>query len=223
MHQKKSRKILIYFFLFIIITSINNISLNSFKLDTVQKIEVSGLSENNNEALLKEIKNLDLKNIFFLNKKELDNLIASNSLIEKFKVIKKYPSTLNVKIEQTNFLAEINHGGKNYIIGSNGKLISNKFNNQKLPFIFGKPDMIEFLEFKDIVDKSNIPYEIIENFYFFPSKRWDLKFDNNILLKLPKNVTKKLLNDVYVFLESHNISKSKVIDVRVNNQIILNE
>ena len=223
MHQRKSRKILIYFFLFIIITSINNISLYSFKLDTVQKIEVSGLSENNNEALLKEIKNLDLKNIFFLNKKELDNLITSNSLIEKFKVIKKYPSTLNVKIEQTNFLAEINHGEKNYIIGSNGKLSSNKFNNQKLPFIFGKPDIIEFLEFKDIIDKSNIPYEKIENFYFFPSKRWDLKFDNNILLKLPKNVTKKLLNDVYVFLESYNISKSNVIDVRVNNQIILNE
>ena len=33
----------------------------------------------------------------------------------------------------------------------------------------------------------------------------------------------KILNDVYVFLESYNISKSNVIDVRVNNQIILNE
>ena len=31
----------------------------------------------------------------------------------------------------------------------------------------------------------------LKNLYFFPSKRWDIKLKNNILLKLPKNLTKE--------------------------------
>ena len=38
-------------------------------------------------------KKFKFKNIFFINKNEIKNLINSNSLIEKYKIFKKYPST----------------------------------------------------------------------------------------------------------------------------------
>ena len=223
MHQRKSKIFLIYFILFLTIGSINNISLNSLKLDKIKTINVSGLSEKDNKTVSEEIYNLGLENIFFINKKKIDKLFSSNSLIEEYNVIKKYPSTINIRIKKTNFLAKINNEGKNYIIGSNGKLILNNQENQKLPFVFGKLDIKEFLKFKRVIDKSNFSYDQIENLYFFPSKRWDVKFNNNILLKLPKNLTEKSLNDVHKFIENYNIDKFTVIDVRIDNQIILNE
>ena len=42
----------------------------------------------------KKIKKFKFKNIFFINKNEIKNLINSNSLIENYKILKKYPSTI---------------------------------------------------------------------------------------------------------------------------------
>ena len=80
---------------------------------------------------MNKLKNLNLGNIFFINKKKIEKLINSNSLIESYIVFKEYPSTLNIKIDKTNFFAKINDNGKNYLIGSNGKLLKNESLNVK--------------------------------------------------------------------------------------------
>ena len=85
-------------------------------------------------------------------------------------------------IKKTNFIAKINHNNEIFVIGSNGKLIPNTFQVSDLPFIFGKPEIKEFLKFKKIVDQSKFSFHEIDSLYFFPSKRWDIKLKNNILL-----------------------------------------
>jgi len=223
MHQRKSKKLLFYFFLLIIISSINNIRLKNLDFQKIEDIEVYGLGEAENKLLLNKVKNLNLNNIFLINKKKISNLINSNSLIETYQIFKKYPSAIKIIIKKTIFLARINYNNKIFIIGSNGKLIPNDLIADKLPFIFGKPEIQEFLKFKTIIDQSNFPYEQIESLYFFPSKRWDIKLKNNVLLKLSNNSTKASLNYAYNFLENYNVGKFSIIDIRVNNQIILNE
>ena len=69
MHQQKSKKILIYFFLFLIIGSLNNKNLNNFDFFKIKKIEINGLDENNNFELLKKLNNIKLDNIFFIDEK----------------------------------------------------------------------------------------------------------------------------------------------------------
>ena len=81
----------------------------------------------------------------------------------------------------------------------------------------------EFLIFKKILDQSKFSYSQVENLYFFPSKRWDLRLKNNTLVKLPRNFSVEHLNDLYQFLENYKIEKFTVVDGRINNQIILNE
>jgi len=223
MHQRKSKKILVYFFLLIIISSTNNISLNSFKFDKIQNIKVTGLSIDENKSLLNEIKNLNLKNIFFINQNSIKNVLNLNALVENYEVKKKYPSSIEIKIDKTKFLAKISRNGKMLIIGSNGKLSSYDEEKINLPFIFGNPDIKEFLIFKKILDQSKFSYSQVENLYFFPSKRWDLRLKNNTLVKLPRNFSVGHLNDLYKFLENYNIEKFTVVDGRINNQIILNE
>ena len=223
MHQRKSKKLLIYFFLLIIISSINNISVKNLEFQKVRNIEVSGLGETENKLIIDQIKKLNLSNIFFINKAEINNLISSNPLIEKYQIFKSYPSAIKIMIKKTNFIAKINHNNEIFVIGSNGKLIPNNFQASDLPYIFGKPEIQEFLKFKQIVDQSKFSFDEIDSFYFFPSKRWDIKLKNNILLKLSNNLTAASLDNAYKFLNDKNIGKFTTIDIRIDNQIILNE
>jgi len=223
MHQRKGKKILIYFFLLFIVGSINNISLNNLKLKKINYININGLGKNDNAILLQEIKNLNLDNIFSINKNEIINQINLNSLVENYNIFKRYPSSIDVNIKKTKFLARINNNGKIFLIGSNGKLTENNFSSNQLPFIFGNPNIYEFLDFKKTIDQSKISYEEIKNLYFFSSQRWDLELKNNVIIKLSKNYTKESLNLALEFLYSDEFRDVTIIDARIKNQIILND
>ena len=223
MHQRKGKKILIYFFLLFIVGSINNISLNNLKLKKINYININGLGKNDNAILLQEIKNLNLDNIFLINKNEIINQINANSLVENYNIFKRYPSSIDVNIKKTKFLARINNNGKIFLIGSNGKLTENNFSSNQLPFIFGNPNIYEFLDFKKTIDQSKISYEEIKNLYFFSSQRWDLELKNNVIIKLSKNYTKESLNLALEFIYSDEFRDVTIIDARIKNQIILND
>ena len=218
MQQRKSKKILIYFFLILIVGSINNINLNVLKFQNINNINIIGLDIKNKLILLKEIEKFNLKNIFLINKIDLKDEIESNTLVENYSIFKKYPSSLNINIEKTKFLAKINKNGQIFYIGSNGKFIKNNSLNNDLPFIFGNPEIFEFFKIKEIIDKSKISYTEIKNLYFFPSKRWDLELIDNTIIKLPNDNINLALNLAIEFLNDH-----KFIDARIKNQIILND
>jgi cell division protein FtsQ len=181
------------------------------------------LRTKDNSIISKKIKNLKLDNIYLINKKDINTLIESNNLVEKYFIFKKYPSSLNINIDKTSFLARISKNGKIYDLGSNGKLIENKYSNNQLPFVFGNPEIIEFFNIKKIIDESQIPFEEIESLYFFLSKRWDLELRNNIIIKLPNDNIKESLKLASEFLHNNEFKDIKIIDARIKNQIILND
>ena len=168
MHQQKGKKILVYFFLFLIVGSINNTVLTKIRFEKIKNIQISGLNQNQNLNLLESIQVLNLKNIFFLNGSEISKIIASNTLVESYEIFKKYPYALDIKIEKTDFLAKINNNGKIFLIGSNGKLSDVKFSNKELPFIFGKPNIDEFIEFTNTIENSKFSLCLL---YTSPSPR----------------------------------------------------
>ena len=224
MHQQKGKKILLYLFLLLIVGSINNTALTKVQFKKIKDIQISGLNQNQNIILLESIKKLILnKNIFFLNENAISKIIDSNSIVENYKIFKNYPSALDIKIERTEFLAKINNNGKIFLIGSNGKLSDVKFSNKELPFIFGKPNIDEFIEFTNTIENSKFSLSEIKNLYFFPSKRWDLELKNNIILKLSKDHARLSLDQAFEFLNDNNFKNIKVVDARVKNQIILND
>ena len=223
MRQRKSKKILAYFFLFLVVGSINNINFNDLKLQNINNINIVGLDIEDKLILLKKIKNFNLDNIFFISKSDLINEIESNSLVEKYFIFKRYPSSIDINIEKTIFLAKINNNGQVFYLGSNGKFTKNDFSNNQLPYIFGSPEVIEFFDIKEVIDKSKITYKEIKNLYFYPSRRWDLELRNNIIIKLPKDNTNLALNLALEFLYKEEFKDVKMIDARIENQIILDD
>ena len=221
MHQRKSKKILIYFFLLVLMSSINNNSINNLKFEKIKNINIFGLDENDQKIILHNLNNLDLKNIFFINKIKLQNIIESNSLVEKYNVIKKYPHSIDINIKKTNFIARINKNGKFFLVGNNGKLSINNNLNIQLPYIFGNPEINEVVELKKNIDQSNIDYSQIGSLYYFKSNRWDLKFTNNILIKLPEKIDKETLDKISFFLKNIKLKNKRILDARIKNQIII--
>ena len=223
MHQQKGKKVSIYLIIFLILGSINNTVLTKIKFEIIKSIKISGLNQKQNISLLESIKELNLKNIFFLNGNEISKIISSNSLVENYEIFKKYPYALDIKIERTDFLAKINNNGKIFLIGKNGKLSDLKFSDKELPFIFGKPRIDEFIKFTNIIEESKLSLNQVKNLYFFPSKRWDLKLKNNLILKLSKKHTKLSLDQALEIINDDNFNDIKVVDARIKNQIILND
>ena len=117
MHQKKSKKIFLYFFLLFLFGSITNISFQNSKLLSLKNITVSGLDDENNLEIINNLKKIKLNNIFFLNEEKIKNVIEINPLIENYKISKIYPDTLDVKIDKTKFLGKNKPRWKNIILG----------------------------------------------------------------------------------------------------------
>ena len=222
MQQRKSKKILKYFFLLLLVGSINNINLNGLKLHNIHNVNITGIDIEDKRNLLNKI-DFNLYNVFSINKDDLIKEMESNVLVENYFILKKYPSSLNINIEKTKFLAKINKNKQIFYLGSNGKFIKNDFSKKQLPFIFGNPDVIEFFNIKEIIDKSKISYKEIKNLYFFPSRRWDLELRDNTIIKLPNDNAHLGLNLAIEFLYDRKFKDNKIIDARIENQIILND
>jgi len=224
MHQQTNRKIIIYLFLFAILASVNNFKYINLQLFKIDLINISGLNDMENSNLYEKIRNFEKKNIFFIDNLEISKNINSNNLVEKFWVFKEYPSTININLIKTNFLGIAKINNIDYLIGSNGKLIK-KRNDQEidLPFIFGSIDANDFLILKEILDKSNFDASKIEKFYFFKSNRWDIKTKKGLIIRLPSEINVNLLNTVNQIIEDEKFKNIKTLDFRQTNQIITYE
>ena len=222
MPQQINKKILLYFFLFIILGTFNNKNLNKFEFPKINRINISGFETHNNN-FQEKLEILKLNNLFLLKKSQIEELFDTNNLIEEYKIFKKYPSSLEVEIIKTKFLALLNIDGKTFFVGSNGKLIETKDNLKDLPYIFGNLDMNNFLSLKKIIDNSTLEFKEIKNLYFFPSGRWDLELSSGILIKLPNEKLKESLDLSLNLLNNEKFVNVKLIDVRQKNQVIVNE
>ena len=170
MPQRISKKILIYLFVFFTLVTINNtrISNDFYK---IKKFNISGLNKIETSKIYDDLIIFKNNNIFLFNKDKISEKIYSNNFVEKFKIFKLYPSTLNIEIEKTKFLAITKKNNKDYLIGTNGKLIEIKDTISNMPFIFGNINIQNFLKFKKTIDNSNFKFNEIENLYYFKSNR----------------------------------------------------
>ena len=219
----KDKKIIIYLFLLIIFGSINNkyfINTNFFEIKNLRLVGLDSEEKNN---LLLKFEKIKKKNIFFLEKKELIKILNSNNLIESFLINKNYPSDIDIEIKKTTFLANIKILDENFLIGSNKKLIKSLADDPNLPTVHGNPSLKDFFSINEKILKSSIKLNDIKRLYFFPSKRWDLELKDSTLIKLPINNSIKSLNNYFKIKDLPQFSNVKIFDMRINNQIIVNE
>ena len=224
MHQSKGKKnkIIIYLlFLFILsTTSVRFINDQNTLSSLVSKINTTGLSERKNLEISNNLNNFLYENIFVISKDEIKKILEKHNIIQEFNIKKIYPSTLNIEIKPTKFIARVSNNSQ-YLVGANGKLIEDKNNNELLPYIFGEFNSLDFLSFKQNIEKSIFSFSNLKTLYFFPSGRWDILTNNDILIKLPQEHIVESLNLSKKLIDNDNFKDNKFIDLRVKNHLVI--
>ena len=223
MHQligKKKSLILYFFFLVALSTTTNKTLYKTENLFQIDNINITGIPLDNIEGLNDELYKTIEKNIFFLKKEVLKNSISEFNIVENYSVKKIYPRELNINIKPTKFIAKISNKD-DVLVGSNGKLISNKDFKKKLPSIFGKFNSNKFLELKVHLERSGFNFEDLKSLIYFSSGRWDILTNDNVLIKLPNKKIYESLHLAKKILNDDNFKMNKFIDLRISNQIIV--
>ena len=224
MHQSKGKKnkIIIYLlFLFILsTTSAKFINDQNTISSSVSKINTTGLSERKNLEISNNLNNFLYESIFVISKDEIKKILEKHNIIQEFSIKKIYPSTLNIEIKPTKFIARVFNNGQ-YLVGANGKLIEDKNNNELLPYIFGEFNSLDFLSFKQNIEKSIFSFSNLKTLYFFPSGRWDILTNNDILIKLPQEDIVASLNLSKKLIDNDNFKDNKFLDLRVKNHLVI--
>ena len=217
----------IYFYLLILLVLSSTFNFNIIsklkKLNLINNINIVGLNNKETAILEKNLEIFKKRNIFFINKKEIDQRLTKNSFLENYTIIKILPSKLLVRVKKTEFVGSTIFEGEKYYIGKNGKLtnislVEKQFN---LPQIFGNFKVNELLKLHKILNLHNIDIKKIQKYYYFKSNRWDIEYDNNVIVMLPSFNLEKSLKNYKSYIQSEKIRPGQIIDLRMKNKIIV--
>ena len=214
----KKKKIYIYFILLTFLSTIFNFSIKNFFEKNFKIINL----ENNDNLLFYELNNLVDQNIFKLNKNEIYNYLENYPILDSFKINKVYPNKLKIELIKTKHLAKISYKNQIFFVGENGKLFQDDIENLKIPMIQGDVNIKIVNKFLNLLKNTSFNLNEIKFLNFLPSGRWDIIFNNDRIIKLPRKNVFKLINKAKLLLKDQNFDK-KIIDLRINNKIILSD
>ena len=224
MHQKLGNKKLITFYVFLIflLSSINNYNLNISNFFKIKYIVVNGMSNDKNLKVESNLNFLLGENIFFL-KDNIYNYFDKNSDIKNFNVKKLYPNSIEITITETKPICIILANGKEIFLGDNGKILKAKQDYSNLLKVYGSSNIDQIFRLLKTLKKSSLNSKNIKSITFFKSNRFDLNLNDKKVIKFPINYNDSILEYAYKILQDNNFVDAKIIDLRIDNKIIINE
>ncbi len=218
-------KLYLYLFFLIFLSSIFNFKfLDEFQEKfSLKRINISGVSYEEKKKIEKELYELKNKSIFKISDDKVLEKLNKFNFIESIYVKKIIPSSININLSKTSILGKTYVDGEEFYIGKNGKFIDSKqlFEKFKTATVFGEFEIKEFTNLYNILNNLQLEVDKIDYYYYFKNKRWDLKFSNGLTLKLPSKNERNSLKIYKQLLENDNLTNTKIIDLRVINQIIM--
>tara|TARA_A100001015_G_scaffold106981_1_gene118712 strand:+ start:309 stop:1004 length:696 start_codon:yes stop_codon:yes gene_type:complete len=210
---------------FIFLSSIFNFNLfNNYQNKFILKnIIISGLPNHEKKMVEKELYNFYNKNIFKLSEDKVIESLNKFNFLENIYINKIIPSSINIKLSKTDILAKTLINGEEFYIGKNGKFITSDqlFEKKEKPIVFGNFKIDNFVNLYENLSKNKINPAKIEKYYYFKNKRWDLLFSNGHTLMLPSKNVEESMQIYKKLLKSKKLINTKIVDLRVPNQIIL--
>ena len=217
-------KIYFYLFLFVLLSTFLNLNfITKFEKSTlITEINISGLNTEEKNLLIKNLKVFINKNIFSINKNEVEKKLKINTFLESYRVKKVFPSKLFINVKKTEFLGKTIIDFQEFYIGKNGRFTKSSFveDEYNLPHVFGDFKINDFLKLQKILVNNGINLNNFDKYYYFKSNRWDIENKNNVILKLPSVNIENSLNIYKSLISSKNIESVKLIDLRIPNKVI---
>ena len=215
------KRIIIALILLISLTTITFDQEIIFSIFALKKITIENNSLLKENDIKKSLEPIYDKNLLKLNNKEIKKILLQNSLIDSFKIKKKYPNTLKIEIFEKKPIAILFDKKQKFYISEKIDLIDYNMLNidNNLPYVLGNKD--DFKIFYDNLKKIKFPFNSVKKYILYENNRWDLETLNNKTIKLSPQNYKDNLEHYLNLINKKEFKKYNLYDYRIKNQLIL--
>ena len=215
------KRIIIALILLISLTTITFDQKIIFSIFALKKITIENNSLLKKNDIKKSLEPIYDKNLLLLNNKEIKKILLQNSLIDSFKIKKKYPDTLKIEIFEKKPIAILFDKKQQFYISEKIDLIDYNMLNidNNLPYVLGNKD--DFKIFYDNLKKIKFPFNSVKKYILYENNRWDLETLNNKTIKLSSQNYKDNLEHYLNLINKKEFKKYNFYDYRIKNQLIL--
>ena len=199
---------LIAIFVFLKFPSLLN---NSFQIKNV-------IIEGSEKSNISEIKG----NLIGLNFNSIKEIVESTEWVKRASIKKVLPSTLKINVTENDPYAIYFQEGKSFLIDLDGSIITEiNLNNYEddLLFVRGEnsPELLEQL-IRDISIAFPNLTQTLEEVEFIEKRRWNLKLNNKLLVKLPDENIQQSLKNLKQLFEEQEVMESNIIEIDLRIQ-----
>ena len=191
---------------------------NSFQIKNViiEGSEKSNISEIENNVT--EFKG----NLIGLNFNSIKEIVESSEWVKRASIKKVLPSTLKINVTENDPYAIYFQEGKSFLIDLDGSIITEiNLNNYEddLLFVRGEnsPELLEQL-IRDISIAFPNLTQTLEEVEFIEKRRWNLKLNNKLLVKLPDENIQQSLKNLKQLFEEQEVMESNIIEIDLRIQ-----
>jgi len=195
---------------------------NGFKIENVLVTGTLNLSDNYIKDIIEihndgSIFNIDLSSIY--------NKIKQNSWVKEVSIERVLPNIIKIKIIENEPIAIWQNKKDNKLITANGDIIFdgnvNDFKND-FPIIKGKKSLENIFYILKILKTNQNFSKNIWSLTFINERRWDLHFNQGLVVRLPSKDIKKAWKKIIKLHKNYNVLNLRLteIDLRNPKQII---
>ena len=161
-------------------------------------------------------------NLIGLNFNSIKEIVESSEWVKRASIKKVLPSTLKINVTENDPYAIYFQEGKSFLIDLDGSIITEiKLNNYEddLLFVRGEnsPELLEQL-IRDISIAFPNLTQTLEEVEFIEKRRWNLKLNNKLLVKLPDENIQQSLKNLKQLFEEQEVMESNIIEIDLRIQ-----
>ena len=190
---------------------------NGFKIENVLITGTRNLSNNYIKDIIEiykdgSILNIDLSSIY--------NKIKQNSWVKEVSIERVLPNIIKIKILENQPIAIWQNKKNNKLITANGDIIFdgnvNDFKND-FPIIKGNKSKENISSILEILETNQNFYENIWSLTFINERRWDLHFNQGLVVRLPSKDIKKAWEKIIKLQKNYNVLNLKLTEIDLRN------
>jgi len=161
-------------------------------------------------------------NLIGLNFNSIKEIVESSEWVKRASIKKVLPSTLKINVTENDPYAIYFQEGKSFLIDLDGSIITEiNLNNYEddLLFVRGEnsPELLEQL-IRDISIAFPNLTQTLEEIEFIEKRRWNLKLNNKLLVKLPDENIQQSLKNLKQLFEEQEVMESNIIEIDLRIQ-----
>ncbi|MBD9372896.1 cell division protein FtsQ/DivIB [Rhizobium sp. ARZ01] len=188
----------------------------------IDDVKVSGARETSEIDILEQLGLDGTTSLVALDVEDARQKLAKLPWVEHVSVRKVYPGTIEVALKEREAFAIWQHGDDLALIEENGSVIAplrdNKFS--ALPLFVGRDAETAAASFDKQFDNWPGIKARVKAYVRVAGRRWDLRLDNGIVVKLPENNVPRAMEALSRFEAEHGLLERDIaaVDLRLEDR-----